>query len=126
MEHARLTGATLLIAKLDRLSRDAHFLQEAGVRFVACEMPEANELVIGTMAVIAQAERKMISARTRAALADTRKRVAATGQRMHPEIKRLGCPTGAAHLQGQGFQSTVSLCRLSKPSARPIFRHNAA
>ncbi len=106
MEHARLTGATLLIAKLDRLSRDAHFLlglQKAGVRFVAADMPEANELVVGIMAVIAQAERKMISTRTKAALAEARKRVAVTGQREHPEIKRLGCPAGAAHLRGQGF-----------------------
>ena len=106
MEHARLTAATLLIAKLDRLSRDAHFLlglQKAGVRFVAADMPEANELVVGIMAVIAQAERKMISARTKAALSEARKRVAVTGQRKHPQIKRLGCPTGAAHLQGQGF-----------------------
>lgn len=72
MEHARLTGATLLIAKLDRLSRDAHFLlgpQKAGVRFVAADMPEANELVVGIMAGIAPAERKMISTRTKAALA---------------------------------------------------------
>ncbi len=87
MEHARLTGATLLIAKLDRLSRDAHFLlglQKAGVRFVAADMPEANELVVGIMAVIAQAERKMISTRTKAALAETRKRVAVTGQRIAP------------------------------------------
>ena len=106
MHHARLTGATLLIAKLDRLSRDAHFLlglQKAGVRFVAADMPEANEMVVGIMAVIAQAERKMISTRTKAALAEARKRVTVTGQRMHPEVKRLGCPTGAAHLQGQGF-----------------------
>jgi DNA invertase Pin-like site-specific DNA recombinase len=65
-------GATLVIAKLDRLSRDAAFLlnlQKAGVRFVAADMPEANELVVGIMAVVAQAERKMISARTKAALA---------------------------------------------------------
>ncbi len=106
MEHARLTGATLLIAKLDRLSRDAHFLlglQKAGVRFVAADLPEANELVVGIMAVIAQAERKMISTRTKAALAEARKRVAVTGQRAHPEVRRLGCPTGAAHLQGHGF-----------------------
>src|SRR5215216_4646054 len=42
----RLHNATLIIAKLDRLSRDAHFLlglQKAGVRFVAADMPEANE-----------------------------------------------------------------------------------
>ncbi len=56
------------------------------------------------MSVIAQAERKMISSRTKAALAEARKRVAVAGQREeHSEIKRLGCPTGAAHLQGQGF-----------------------
>jgi len=105
MEHARLTGSTLLIAKLDRLSRDAHFLlglQKAGVRFVAADMPEANELVVGIMAVIAQAERKMISTRTKAALAEARKRIAVTGQRKHPEVKCLGCPTGAAHLRAFG------------------------
>ena len=45
----------------------------------------------------------MISTRTKAALAEARKRVAVTGQRIHPQIKRLGCPTGAAHLQGHGF-----------------------
>ena len=98
---------SLLIAKLDRLGRDAHFLlglQKAGVRFVAADMPEANEMVVGIMAVIAQADRKMISSRTGAALAEARKRVAVIGQRdIHPEIKRLGCPTGAAHLRGQGF-----------------------
>ena len=47
----------------------------------------------------AQAERKMISTRTKAALAEARKQVAVTGQREHPEIKRLGCPAGAAHLR---------------------------
>jgi len=52
----RLRNATLVIAKLDRLSRDAAFLlglQKAGVRFVAADMPEANELVVGIMAVVA-------------------------------------------------------------------------
>jgi DNA invertase Pin-like site-specific DNA recombinase len=71
MALCRLHGATLVIAKLDRLSRDAAFLlslQKAGVRFVAADMPEANEMVVGIMAVVAQAERKMISQRTKAAL----------------------------------------------------------
>ncbi|GJE62029.1 recombinase family protein [Methylobacterium trifolii] len=67
----RLHKCQLVIAKLDRLSRDAAFLlglQNAGVRFVAADMPAANEMVVGIMAVVAQAERQMISARTRAAL----------------------------------------------------------
>ena len=67
----RVLGAKLVIAKLDRLSRDAHFLlglQKAGVKFVAADMPEANEMVVGIMAVIAEGERKMISQRTKAAL----------------------------------------------------------
>ncbi|ACA19285.1 Resolvase domain [Methylobacterium sp. 4-46] len=71
----RLHNATLVIAKLDRLSRDAAFLltlesnlKRMGLRFVAADMPDANELTIHIMAVVAQAERQMISTRTKAAL----------------------------------------------------------
>ncbi len=73
----RLTGAKLLIAKLDRLSRDAGFLlglEKAGVEFVAVDMPHANRLTIGIMAVVADEERRMISARTKAALAAAKER----------------------------------------------------
>ena len=77
LKTCRLKNATLVVAKLDRLSRDAHFLlglQNAGVRFVAVDMPEANEMTVGIMAVVAQAERKMISQRTIAALAAAKER----------------------------------------------------
>ena len=77
LARCRLHNATLVIAKLDRLSRDAHFLlglQKAGVKFVAADMPEANEMIVGIMAVVAQAERRMISERTRAALAAAKER----------------------------------------------------
>src|ERR671917_384127 len=77
LARCRVHNATLVIAKLDRLSRDAHFLlglQKAGVRFVVADMPEANEMVVGLMAVVAQAERKMISTRTKAALAAAKAR----------------------------------------------------
>jgi DNA invertase Pin-like site-specific DNA recombinase len=72
-----LTGATLIVAKLDRLSRNVAFLatlQESGTRFVAADMPEANELTIHIMAAVAQAERKAISTRTKEALAVARAR----------------------------------------------------
>jgi DNA invertase Pin-like site-specific DNA recombinase len=77
MNVCRMTGASLLIAKLDRLSRDAHFLlglEKAGVDFVAADMPNANRLTVRLMAVIAQEEREMISARTKAALAAVKAR----------------------------------------------------
>jgi DNA invertase Pin-like site-specific DNA recombinase len=67
----RIQNAVLVIAKLDRLSRDPAFLlglQKAGVRFVAADMPDANEAMVGFMAVMAGWERKMIGERTRQAL----------------------------------------------------------
>src|SRR3954471_2471435 len=72
-----LSGAALVVAKLDRLSRNLAFLaklQESGARFVAADMPEANELTIHIMAAVAQAERKAISTRTKEALAAAKAR----------------------------------------------------
>lgn len=71
LRKCRLTGAVLLIAKLDRLSRNRRFLmdlQESSVKFVCCDMPEANNLTVGLLACLADYERELISERTRAAL----------------------------------------------------------
>jgi DNA invertase Pin-like site-specific DNA recombinase len=58
-----------LVAKLDRLSCNSAFVltsRDSAVPFVAADMPEANTLTIGILAVVAQAEREAISARTKA------------------------------------------------------------
>jgi DNA invertase Pin-like site-specific DNA recombinase len=105
LHHAKVTGATLVIAKLDRLSRDVEFiarLQKSGTHFVCADMPEANELTIGLLAVIAQHERQMISTRTKAALAAAKAR----GQ-------RLGNPNGAEPLRRAGKGNAAAMAAVA-------------
>ncbi|EBA04177.1 putative resolvase [Rhodobacterales bacterium HTCC2150] len=64
-------GVTLVVAKFDRLSRDAHFLlglQKSGVKFVAADTPNVDEFSVGILAMVAEREAKAISQRTKAAL----------------------------------------------------------
>ena len=69
--------ATLIIAKFDRLARNLHFisgLMEAGIDFVAVDMPTANRLTVQILAAVAEEEARAISARTKAALASAKAR----------------------------------------------------
>lgn len=98
---AQVTGATLVIAKLDRLSRNAAFLltlRDSGVRFVAADLPDANELTVGIMALVAQQEREAISKRTCEALRAAKARGT-----------RLGNPNGAAALRRANRGNEASL-----------------
>ncbi len=72
LDECKRTGATLLIAKLDRLSRKVSFvfaLKDAGVRFVATDLPQFNTMTLAVFCGLAQQERELISQRTKDALA---------------------------------------------------------
>jgi DNA invertase Pin-like site-specific DNA recombinase len=104
LHHCEVTGSTLIIAKLDRLSRDAEFLlklQKSDVRFVCADMPQANDLTVGIMALIAEEERKMISQRTKAALAAAKARGV-----------KLGNPNGAAALRRADKGNTAAVSKI--------------
>jgi DNA invertase Pin-like site-specific DNA recombinase len=87
LRHCELTGATLVVAKLDRLSRDAAFLitlQKTPIKIVFADMPQADKMMISIMAVLAEWEADQISRRTKEALAAARARgVKLGGNRGH-------------------------------------------
>ena len=73
----RKRKATLVIAKLDRLARNAAFLlnlRDSGVDFVAVDMPHADKFTVGIMALVAEKERDLISQRTKDGLAAAKRR----------------------------------------------------
>lgn len=81
---AKKHKATLIIAKLDRLARNVAFianLMESGADFVAADMPHANKLTVHILAAVAEHEREMISARTKAALQMAKARGTVLGNR---------------------------------------------
>jgi DNA invertase Pin-like site-specific DNA recombinase len=106
----RVHGATLVIAKLDRLARNVNFisnLMEAGVEFTAVDFPQANRLTIHILAAVAEHEAIVISARTKAALAAAKARGT-----------RLGNPTSLiGRRAAEGAQASVAV-RKAKAAKR--------
>ncbi|WPB57388.1 recombinase family protein [Xylophilus sp. GOD-11R] len=109
LERCKKSGATLLIAKLDRLARNVHFVSgliETRVDFVAADMPHANKVMIQMHAVMSEWERDQISERTKGALAAAKARgvrLGATGPtnlRRHVEDRQRTTEAFALRLQG--------------------------
>jgi len=95
----RARRAVLVIAKLDRLARNVHFvagLMESGVEFIASDMPTVNRLTVHILAAVAEEEARMISARTKAALAAAKAR----GVRLGNPHLLARCPVLAARARG--------------------------
>jgi len=95
----RVYNATLIIARLDRLARNAHFLlglQEAGVDFRAVDMPNATPIVVGMMALMAQDYAQSVSNNTKAALAAAKARGRKLGG-----MREGGLGTPEQRLEGQ-------------------------
>lgn len=114
--------ATLIIAKLDRLARNVHFisgLMEAGVEFVAVDNPTANKLMLHMLAAFAEHEREMISDRTRKALAAAKargvqlgkngKKLARKNQQTADEFAE-SMQSVIAGIKDEGFTSLQSIC----------------
>jgi DNA invertase Pin-like site-specific DNA recombinase len=106
LRHAKHERATLLIAKLDRLSRSVLLtaqLLTSGVEFIACDVPHANRLTLHIMAAIAEYESSIISDRTREAMAAAKARGSRFGA--SPETLRRAT---AASLRARRVRASTS------------------
>ena len=134
LETCKKTGATLLIAKLDRLARNVHFVSgliETGVDFIAADMPNANKVMIQMHAVMSEWERDQISERTKAALAAAKARgivLGATGPsnlRRHTQERQDAARAFQARLKpvlygfvAQGLSRRAIVTRLNELSIK--------
>jgi DNA invertase Pin-like site-specific DNA recombinase len=105
-------NAILVIAKLDRLSRNLHFissLMESKVKFICCDMPDASELTINIFASLAQWERKRISERTKEAL---------NAKRIREPLHKFGSPKNLTLSAIQKAHASTSKKAITDQSVR--------
>ncbi|MBF0611890.1 MAG: recombinase family protein [Magnetococcales bacterium] len=119
LELCRRKKAILIIAKLDRLSRNVAFisgLMESSVDFVAVDMPHANRLTIHILAAVAEHEREMISMRTKASLAAAKARGKKLGfsNEAMVIVQKSACIQGAETNRQNADQFAKSIAPLVK------------
>jgi len=116
IKHAGLVGGRLLVGKLDRLSRDLHFilsLQKSRVDFSVCDLPGCDSFTINIYGALAQREREMIAARTKAGLAAAKARGVRLGtNNLKPEL--------AAEASAKGVQSIKQNADDFAAKVRPV------
>lgn len=132
LDVAKRKGAVLVIAKLDRLARNVHFisgLMESGVEFVAADMPQANKTMIQIFAAMSEWEREQISARTAAAAKARMARGETYGfasEKYSKEAHEKACEVSAATRIAQAdafaenLRKTVDLFRKSNYSVNQM------
>ena len=110
----RVYGATLLVAKLDRLARNSYFVEKLlheGAEFRAVDCPEANTVMIKMLSIFADYERSLIAERTRAALAQAKRRGRKLGGDRGNilQIQRRGSRAGNAIRSAKARQRAADL-----------------
>ena len=125
LDACRRHKAKLVIAKLDRLSRNLAFiatLMEAGVEFLAVDNPHANKLTVHILAAVAQHEREMISERTKAALQAAKDRGVRLG---NPNLSKAAA-IGRVKLQDTARQFALNILPVIRElQAAGATSHNA-
>jgi DNA invertase Pin-like site-specific DNA recombinase len=127
LKTCRALGATLIIAKLDRLARNVHFvsgLMESGVEFTAVDFPQANRLTVHILAAVAEHEAKMISERTKAALAAAKARGVKLGGdrggRLTTKARQAGWEARQARANARAADLAPIVAELQAAGARSL------
>jgi DNA invertase Pin-like site-specific DNA recombinase len=131
IELAKKESAVLVVAKLDRLTRDVSFvsaLYSSGIEFVCCDNPTANKLTIQLLSVIAEHEAEMISSRIKSALAVKKENIKngiytnKDGSMMKPVggKYRLGSPQGFGEHQRMGVETIKRNARNNKANKQAM------
>lgn len=124
---ARKTCAILLVSKLDRLSRKvsavAALMEDKKVTFRVAQMPNADNFQLHIYAALAEQEREFISARTKAALAEARRRGTKLGGLRDKTMKRNAAVQANAAARAEKVSGIILPMRETGKSLREIAEH---